>query len=341
MKGVNEMADKIKEWLQNELDKKSTNKYIKEGWFDNDIINLFDNDNLIQCIKDCSSPYSDDLDKKLKLIFKAFSLFKPSETRVLILGQDPYPDDDEYRIKHYGKRAHGLAFSFNNGEEPADDSLLNIFKAIDKYKNPNIISDIYAWNTNLEVWAKNKGVLLLNTALTFEKSLIYDNQNNLSKKQKDEIKKDQDRKQRLHMNNWKPFIQQIITKLLTRDNGNLVIFLWGKKAQNSFLGCLNSNKEYEKINEISNKIKEIMNDSIMLNKRNNNFNKQKTIKRQEPIKIDSKIEIYMTSHPSLISENNDGRFIEYSPKHFEDCDKFLFGEKENEYIWKNFPENNS
>ena len=37
-------------------------------------------------------------------IFKAFSLFEPSETRVLILGQDPYPEKS---------KACGLAFLHN------------------------------------------------------------------------------------------------------------------------------------------------------------------------------------------------------------------------------------
>ena len=126
-------------------------------------------EDIISCINSCTSPKKED-------IFKAFSLFNPSETRVLILGQDPYPDNDKYRVLHYGKRAHGLAFSFKNGQEPAEDSLLNIFKAIDIYKNEEAenFSDIYAWNTNLEIWARNNKILLLNTALTYcDKMNIY------------------------------------------------------------------------------------------------------------------------------------------------------------------------
>ncbi len=83
-------------------------------------------------------------------VFRALELCQPDQTRVIILGQDPY---------HSPGKADGLAFSI-----PADfggrlDSLGNIFKEIhsDTGQSRN--------KTDLEDWA-HQGVLLLNTALT-------------------------------------------------------------------------------------------------------------------------------------------------------------------------------
>ena len=75
----------------------------------------------------------------------------PHDVKVVILGQDPYPDPEQ---------ADGLAFSSKNGKVPK--SLANIHK--------EIINDVYVgikchMPTDLEHWAK-QGVLLLNTTLT-------------------------------------------------------------------------------------------------------------------------------------------------------------------------------
>jgi uracil-DNA glycosylase len=84
-------------------------------------------------------------------VFNAFRLTPLSSTRVLILGQDPYPT-----IGH----ANGLAFSVNPDVKPFPKSLQNIFK--------ELVDDIgcpYPTTGDLTPWAK-QGVLLLNTALT-------------------------------------------------------------------------------------------------------------------------------------------------------------------------------
>ena len=83
-------------------------------------------------------------------IFEALKLTSYKDTKVLILGQDPY---------HGENQAHGLAFSVQpNVAIPP--SLLNIYKELE--------SDIGCFIPNngyLIPWAK-QGVLLLNTALT-------------------------------------------------------------------------------------------------------------------------------------------------------------------------------
>lgn len=83
-------------------------------------------------------------------VFRAFDYVSPSEVKVIILGQDPYPSP---------KQASGLAFSTDDGSIPP--SLANIYK--------ELASDIVGFTTpkhgNLEAWAK-RGVVLANTVLT-------------------------------------------------------------------------------------------------------------------------------------------------------------------------------
>jgi len=82
---------------------------------------------------------------KKENIFRCFNYFNANDTRVIILGQDPY---------HGPEQAIGLSFGVKD-EIKKPPSLRNIFK---KLENPQT-------TTTLEHWAK-QGVLMLNTALT-------------------------------------------------------------------------------------------------------------------------------------------------------------------------------
>lgn len=188
-----------------------------------------DKKSIINCINNCTSPVTIEVEdkniqEKIKTIFNAFTLFPISETQILILGQDPYPN---------AERAHGLAFSFGDNKIPADDSLLNIFNAIQKYNSYNE-KPIEEWNTNLEYWAKTNKVLLLNTALTYCK----------------EIKKDD------RMDAWRPFVKQIIINLLNKneENNKLVIFLWGGSARKLFNETIFDKKMKQYPNKINRNI---------------------------------------------------------------------------------------
>ena len=103
--------------------------------------------------------------------------------KVVIFGQDPYPNKED---------AHGLAFSKKSGKIPA--SLKNIFAKIKE--------DVGVDNTNgnLTKWAQ-QGVLLLNRALTFSKS------QSLAKRNKF----------------WQPVIDNIIDKLIEREKPLVII----------------------------------------------------------------------------------------------------------------------
>ncbi|MGJ8623597.1 MAG: uracil-DNA glycosylase [Yoonia sp.] len=97
-----------------------------------------------------ASQIGDDILPPPALTFAALARCQPDDTRVVILGQDPY---------HTAGKADGLAFSIPQGFGGRLDSLGNIFKEIQ--------SDIRQIRTQtaLHDWA-DQGVLLLNTALT-------------------------------------------------------------------------------------------------------------------------------------------------------------------------------
>jgi uracil-DNA glycosylase len=85
-------------------------------------------------------------------LFAAYRLCPPEQTRVLILGQDPY---------HGAGQAHGLSFSVREGVR-IPPSLRNVFKELaeDIGVAPPAAGDLTGW--------ARQGVLLLNASLTVE-----------------------------------------------------------------------------------------------------------------------------------------------------------------------------
>lgn len=127
-----------------------------------------------------------------ELIFNAFNHFNINELKLVILGQDPYPNP-EY--------PNGLAFSVNDGIK-LPGSLRNIFK---KLKEEELISEIPK-SGNLEYLAK-QGVLLLNTALTVETGNAGS-----------------------HVKLWKKYTDNII-KYINDNLSDVVFLLMGGKAK--------------------------------------------------------------------------------------------------------------
>ena len=93
----------------------------------------------------------DDYFPKYEDIYNAFKLTPYENIKVVIIGQDPYHNDNQ---------AHGLAFSVLNNKPPK--SLQNIFKELKDDLN------ITRTNTNLTDWAE-QGVFLINLTLTVKK----------------------------------------------------------------------------------------------------------------------------------------------------------------------------
>ncbi len=126
------------------------------------------------------------------LIFSAFDYCSFEQTKVVILGQDPY---------HGFGQAHGLAFSVNDGVK-IPPSLVNIFKEIETDLDQPI-----PITGNLERWAQ-QGVLLLNTTLT-----VREHQAGSHQKQ-----------------GWEQFTDAVI-KQLSVQREDLVFMLWGGYAK--------------------------------------------------------------------------------------------------------------
>lgn len=86
-----------------------------------------------------------------ELIFRSFELANFDKLKVVILGQDPYHDDNQ---------ACGLAFSVPQSITKLPPSLKNIYKEL-----ANDLGCEISKNGDLSSWSR-QGVLLLNTVLT-------------------------------------------------------------------------------------------------------------------------------------------------------------------------------
>jgi uracil-DNA glycosylase len=90
-------------------------------------------------------------------IFRAFEYFSPQEIKLIILGQDPY-----INIENNKPQACGLSFSVPKCHKKIPPSLKNIYKEI----NNNYPETVIPKHGCLKCWAKEKKILLLNSALT-------------------------------------------------------------------------------------------------------------------------------------------------------------------------------
>ena len=123
-------------------------------------------------------------------IFKALQLTQYKDTYVVILGQDPYHEENQ---------AMGLCFSVPN-EVKAPPSLVNIFKELNRSLGIN------NKHNDLTSWAK-QGVLLLNTTLTVEEG-----------------------KANSHKDlGWTNFTDRIISEL-NKKNHPVIFVLWGNDS---------------------------------------------------------------------------------------------------------------
>lgn len=124
--------------------------------------------------------------------FRALDLVEIQNTKVVILGQDPY---------HGTGQAHGLCFSVPDGIRPPP-SLQNIFKELKSDLQVEIPQ-----TGNLTRWAE-QGVLLLNCVLTVEKDKAASHQNK----------------------GWEELTDKIIS-LVNENCEHVVFILWGSYAQ--------------------------------------------------------------------------------------------------------------
>jgi len=125
-------------------------------------------------------------------VFNAFNLTSFENTKVIILGQDPY---------HGPNQAHGLSFSVNYGVK-TPPSLANIYKEL-----KTDIDFSIPRHGNLTSWA-TQGVLLLNATLTVRAGEPGSHQKK----------------------GWETFTDAVI-KLVSDKKENCVFLLWGNFAK--------------------------------------------------------------------------------------------------------------
>lgn len=125
-------------------------------------------------------------------IFNALKHTAYSDTKVVILGQDPY---------HNPNQAHGLAFSVQKGN-PLPPSLKNIYEEIEHEFGISMGS-----SGDLTSWAK-QGVLLLNAVLTVRAPLANSHKGK----------------------GWELFTDAVIRNLNSRTEP-VIFLLWGRDAK--------------------------------------------------------------------------------------------------------------
>lgn len=140
---------------------------------------------------------------KKENIFSALKACEIDKIKVVILGQDPY---------HNENQAHGMSFSVPTSQREIPPSLVNIYKELE-----NDLGCYIPNNGYLKKWA-DQGVLLLNTVLTVRAHMANSHANK----------------------GWEIFTDTII-KELNNSSQPLVFMLWGKPAQKK-MSLLNNPK---------------------------------------------------------------------------------------------------
>jgi len=142
----------------------------------------------------------------VKYLFRAFEECPYNETKVIILGQDPYPLPNV---------ADGIAFSCSN-DNYIQQSLKYIHGEIENTVYPN---QEYNRITDLKAWS-NQGVLLINTAFTTTVNKVGS-----------------------HYKIWEPFMSFLLD-VIQYDKPDLVYAFLGKKAQEWSISIPETNHKF-------------------------------------------------------------------------------------------------
>lgn len=129
-------------------------------------------------------------------VFKAFEVCPYDKLKIVLLGQDPYPQKEV---------ATGILFGNKEGtrDEDLSPSLQIVKEAAINFEIPH---NCIIFDPTLESWAK-QGILMINSALTVEMNKIGS-----------------------HVMLWRPFIASLLKKLSENKTG-IIYVLFGKQAQ--------------------------------------------------------------------------------------------------------------
>ena len=129
-------------------------------------------------------------------VFKAFELCSLKDLKVVMLGQDPYP-----------QKGVATGILFGNNKEISNENLSPSLKVIKEAAiNFEVPHNCIIFDQTLESWAR-QGILMLNSALTVEMNRIGS-----------------------HVMLWRPFIAKLL-KSLSEYNTAIIYVLFGRQAQ--------------------------------------------------------------------------------------------------------------
>lgn len=148
----------------------------------------------------------------IKDVFKAFEVCPYDDLKVVILGQDCYPD-----IRNNKPVATGIAFA-NSKDTPPEKYSPSLKVLMESFIDFSVPHTCINFDPDLEELSK-QGVLLINTALTCEVG-----------------------KPGSHMLLWRPFIKAFLRNL-SEYKTSIVYVLLGSEAQ-SVRDCINSRYNY-------------------------------------------------------------------------------------------------
>lgn len=171
-------------------------------------------------------------DERIYHTFRALQLVPPAAVKVVVLGQDPYPDVakatgasfEQGGLSNWIKDAHRVSASLRN--------ILLCAAAVrtgnDAYRDPDrgwkkFVDDLAANRLALpspyELFPNygRQGVLWLNTTLTI--SLFREGAGKTEVHQKE------------HATYWRPLVDRLLARLLDRPDKPLVVALWGSWAE--------------------------------------------------------------------------------------------------------------
>lgn len=141
-------------------------------------------------------------------VFRAFRLCPYEDLKIVMLGQDPYPQKEI---------ATGILFGNNKDvpEESLSPSLQVIKEAAINFEIPHYCIN---FDQTLESWSK-QGILMLNSALTVEMNKVGS-----------------------HTMLWRPFISRVI-KNISENNNAIIFVLFGEQAK-TFKPYINQEAHY-------------------------------------------------------------------------------------------------
>lgn len=166
-------------------------------------------------------------------VFRALDGLLPSEVRAVLIGQDPYPkiaratgrsfeQGDLYSWDgNVAKSLRRMLQTLVQHRMPSDDYVANDSeweKVLSKISNERLT--IEPPRALFDHW-QTAGVLCLNLGLTLSR---FDRPGTPAA----------DRVQPAHMALWQPVVREILVHLARRTDRELLVVLWGKKAQDAF-----------------------------------------------------------------------------------------------------------